>query len=163
MSKCLRTNELSVRHMSYKDLDAIMAIEVESFTSPWSWIHFKNEIDNVDHSDAVVVDYGEQMIAYAVAWKIVDEYHLANIAVDPTFRCIGIGSYLLDLLLARARQLGFANVLLEVRQSNKAAIDFYEKFGFHIVGRRKNYYCDSFSRMEDAILMNLPLRSGVLA
>jgi ribosomal-protein-alanine N-acetyltransferase len=37
-----------------------------------------------------------------------------------------------------------------VRESNKAAISLYDKFGFQVVGRRRNYYENP---REDALLM----------
>ena len=40
------------------------------------------------------------------------------------------------------------NITLEVRESNKEAINFYLKNGFKEVTRRKNYY-----KEEDGILM----------
>jgi len=43
-------------------------------------------------------------------------------------------------------------LVLEVRDSNKAARGFYGSFGFIEVGRRPGYYADP---VEDAILMRL--------
>ena len=44
------------------------------------------------------------------------------------------------------------SVFLEVRPSNKTAINLYGKNGFEIVGRRKNYY-STFNGREDALVM----------
>ena len=43
-------------------------------------------------------------------------------------------------------------VTLEVRVSNRSAIQLYEKLGFHNVGVRRGYYTDT---REDALLMTL--------
>ncbi|MDC6131644.1 ribosomal-protein-alanine N-acetyltransferase, partial [Burkholderia gladioli] len=48
-------------------------------------------------------------------------------------------------------------MLLEVRPSNPRAIRLYERFGFEVVGRRKNYYPAKHRTREDAIVMRLPL------
>ena len=42
-------------------------------------------------------------------------------------------------------------VHLEVRRNNKSAIKLYQKFGFKIVGVRKDYYKQE---KEDALLMS---------
>ena len=45
-------------------------------------------------------------------------------------------------------------MLLEVRQSNHAAICLYRKLGFAQIGVRRGYY---HAPEEDALLMQLPL------
>ena len=72
--------------------------------------------------------------------------------VHPDYRCQGIGADLLIEALRFAASLGGVMATLEVRPSNQAAMHLYEKFGFGIVNRRKNYYQDN---REDAWLMKL--------
>jgi ribosomal-protein-alanine N-acetyltransferase len=45
--------------------------------------------------------------------------------------------------------------ILEVRAGNVAAQSLYRRFGFEVVGRRRQYYRDP---VEDALLMNATLR-----
>jgi ribosomal-protein-alanine N-acetyltransferase len=52
--------------------------------------------------------------------------------------------------MAEANRLGIQKITLEVRDSNTAARNLYEKLGFVSVGRRKRYYSDN---NEDAIIM----------
>ena len=54
-------------------------------------------------------------------------------------------------ILAESERRGAAVLQLEVRESNFAARRLYEKNGFEIVGKRKNYY---EKPAEDAILMS---------
>ena len=63
----------------------------------------------------------------------------------------GIGAALLKALFAESERRGAAVLQLEVRESNLAARRLYEKNGFEIVGKRKNYY---EKPAEDAILMS---------
>ena len=59
---------------------------------------------------------------------------------------------MLSRLLNSLGDYKLESVFLEVRPSNKSAINLYGKNGFEIVGRRKNYY-STFSGREDALVM----------
>ena len=56
------------------------------------------------------------------------------IAVVPSARGKGIGSALLDTLLARAREAGYPSISLSVDRNNGGAIELYERHGFERVG-----------------------------
>ena len=49
-----------------------------------------------------------------------------------------------------------STVLLEVRESNTAARQLYEKLGFVEIGGRPDYYRDP---VEDALLLSIPFRN----
>jgi ribosomal-protein-alanine N-acetyltransferase len=52
----------------------------------------------------------------------------------------GIGSALVSSLKALAKDKGLSFVSLEVRESNKAAIQLYSDLGFKVEGKRKDFY-----------------------
>ncbi|HKY25227.1 MAG TPA: GNAT family N-acetyltransferase [Gaiella sp.] len=56
------------------------------------------------------------------------------IAVVPSARGKGVGSALLDALLARARSAGYPSISLSVDRNNAGAIELYERHGFARVG-----------------------------
>ena len=87
-----------------------------------------------------------------MAWLIVDEFHVANIAVDIPFRRQGIGYALIRQGLIAANRDNARQSFLEVRISNRPAIGLYEKIGYEAVSIRKGYYRDN---NEDALNMNL--------
>jgi len=87
-----------------------------------------------------------------VVWLILDEVHIATLAVNPTFRQHHIGQRLLAHTLIKAVDLGAKKAFLEVRKGNLPARELYRKFGFIEVGVRRWYYQDN---REDAVLMNL--------
>ena len=87
-----------------------------------------------------------------VAWLLVDEAHIATIAVDKDYQRVGIASKLICTALTELVNKGAILATLEVRESNQAAQALYQQFGFQAVGRRKAYYKDNH---EDAILMTL--------
>jgi dihydroorotate dehydrogenase electron transfer subunit len=85
----------------------------------------------------------------------VDELHVLDVLVHPDARRRAMGGALLDAALARARGLGHARVLLELRADNTAALGLYRGRGFVVVGRRTRYYPDG----QDAILMTRTMDS----
>lgn len=102
---------------------------------------------------------GEQispLIGFLVAQQVAPEWELENIVVAPEFRGKGIGTFLLEELLTRAKQSNSDVVFLEVRESNAAARALYERLGFQRTGRRKSYYANP---IEDAILYSKQLQS----
>ena len=72
-----------------------------------------------------------------------------NVAVDPDERRTGVATTLLEALLERVGDKR-ARYTLEVRQSNLAAIELYQRFGFRTAGLRRRYYQDNG---EDALVM----------
>jgi ribosomal-protein-alanine N-acetyltransferase len=71
-----------------------------------------------------------------------DEAEVLNLAVREEFRRQGEGRALLEELLRRFAGCGVSRVFLEVRESNRGAIAFYERMGFRLKGRRADYYRD---------------------
>jgi ribosomal-protein-alanine N-acetyltransferase len=49
------------------------------------------------------------------------------------------------------------SILLEVRPSNKRALEVYQRYGFARIGLRKGYYPAANNTREDAIVMRLPI------
>jgi [ribosomal protein S18]-alanine N-acetyltransferase len=89
------------------------------------------------------------IVGLLVARRVDREWELENIVVTPASRRTGLGTGLLEGLLARVRAANGDRVFLEVRESNTAARKLYEKMGFEQRGRRKAYYS---SPQEDALL-----------
>lgn len=93
---------------------------------------------------------GENIIGYICANYVIDEGHILNLAVHPDFRRSGVGTQLVEDLLEELKETDCRYIYLEVRLSNLEARKFYERFGFRVIGTRKNYYV---SPNEDAIIM----------
>ena len=74
---------------------------------------------------------------------------IQTIAVAEFARGIGLGRGLMHALITAARRKHVAEVFLEVRAENTAAIRLYERTGFEVTGRRPGYY----GRGADAIVM----------
>ena len=146
-----------IRPMSLEDVAVVHQIDLLSFSTPWPERSYKFE---VSHNKAArswvveLVDENEQnrIAAMAVLWFIVDEIHIATIAVHPDFRGMGFGKWLLAHGLLAASKEGACKAFLEVRSGNLTAQKLYREFGFEVTGVRPRYYRDN---MEDALLMTL--------
>ena len=143
---------VNFRKMTLDDLEQVAAIDQMSFSLPWPARSFQFELTDNPASRSWVAELEGRLVGMVVAWLIVDEIHIATIAIHPDFRKLGIGEKLLSHTLRSAKAEGAVSSFLEVREGNAAAIMMYRKFGYVESGRREGYYKDNG---EDAILMTL--------
>jgi ribosomal-protein-alanine N-acetyltransferase len=141
--------ELTIREMQENDIPAIMGIERNSFTTPWSEISFLSEIYKKNGISKVAF-FAEKLIGYICVNYVLHEAHLLNLAVHQDFRRQGIGTILMNDILGELKKKGAVFIYLEVRVSNTVAQAFYKRLGLAAESRRKKYYAHPD---EDALLM----------
>lgn len=136
-------------------LDAVVAVEQQAYAHAWSRTNFLDAL----HSgyQALVLLSDDEVLAYYVAMKGVDEVHLLNITVALEHQGQGLARLLLDALALWTRSQGLDWLWLEVRVGNAPAIHVYERHGFRRVGLRKDYYPARQGARESAIIMSLHL------
>jgi len=140
--------------MRSADLAEVMEIERLAFASPWTPGLFLHELQlDFSRIELARLGNGGPLAGYVVWWRVADEAHILNIAVDPERRRRGIGAALARRVVDDAAARGAASVSLDVRAGNGPAQGLYASLGFAAVGRRKGYYDDG----EDAIIMSLAL------
>ncbi len=136
-----------------EDLGQIQRIESLSFKNPYPPYYTRALIESL--SDVSLVAEIENKIVGYIFARI--EYgkigHIVTIAVDPKYRRMGIGEALMREVINKLKELNCSSVYLEVRVSNKPAINLYRKLGFLITRRIQKYYRDG----EDAFLMERAL------
>ena len=141
------------------DIEAILAIERQSFQRIWQRTSFVGELScDFAYPYTLRCEEGKnpaQIIAYICFRIITDEMHLLRIAVAPQWRRRGVASKLLEESFALALEKGARSAILEVRPSNKSAISLYHKLGFHLVEKRINYYTET---REDALILKKNLK-----
>jgi ribosomal-protein-alanine N-acetyltransferase len=136
---------------SPSDLDAVLAIEVESFTSPWTREMYVAELENVGVSFCYLArNESGDILGFCSFWRVLDELHINNLAVAPMYRRRGIGTELLTHVLNEGARLGAYRATLEVRRSNEVARHLYEHLGFATAGVRRAYYTNP---IEDALVL----------
>jgi ribosomal-protein-alanine N-acetyltransferase len=143
-----------VRAAGWGDLDRVAAIECMSFTDPWTRQAFERLVGDHRVYFAVACEPNGEVVGYVVAWFVMDEGEVANLAVAPERRRSHIGARLLDAAIEAARSRAASAVYLEVRASNTAARNLYASRGFTEIARRKRYYRRP---VEDALVLRLVL------
>lgn len=134
--------------MGERDLDAVLAIEQESFATPWSRQHFEHEIA-APHSFPFVAECNGMIAGYVCLMSLFEEAQILNITVAPEQRGRGMARMLMDHAIMAAREKGAEVLALEVRASNIPAITLYERCDFVRTGLRVKYY----EGRDDAVLM----------
>lgn len=148
------TGEARFEPMTEDWLSAVVAIEQQAYTHPWTRRNFQDALASGYQAQVLLGD--SEVLGYFIAMKGVDEVHLLNITVAPSQQRRGWARVMLDALCLWSRGQRAQWLWLEVRVSNARAQEVYEHQGFRRVGVRKAYYPAARGR-EDAIVMSLRL------
>jgi ribosomal-protein-alanine N-acetyltransferase len=148
-----------VSSMTEHDLLEVVEIEEQSGLSRWGWSAYYAELQSSNRELMFVgrvtrpleQSQTHNLAGYIVARLAADELHINNVAVRQDYRKQGLGSALLLRVLHEGRRLGGVKALLEVRSGNVVAQGLYQRGGFQLIGRRRNYYTDP---PEDALVMS---------
>jgi ribosomal-protein-alanine acetyltransferase len=175
---------IRVRRMTAADLDAVLAIQGASReASQWSGESYRAFLSEEAEPATPAVPaesvgwvaekeqgipatgrpkgpplQGTRVVGFLTARFLPGECEILNVAVRPESRRDGAGSALLRVALETALAWGAKAVWLEVRESNSAAMAFYERHGFERAVTRANYYRDP---VEAAIILRRALHSGL--
>ena len=140
-----------IRLASPDDVDAIVAIEHEAFGAD-AWSPALVDLELIAPGRVVVTaEEDDVLVGYASAAVVADVADLTRIAVKPAKRREGTARALLDSLLHEAKDRGAERMMLEVAETNEAALGLYVRSGFVEVARRRDYY----GRGVDAVVMEL--------
>jgi ribosomal-protein-alanine N-acetyltransferase len=140
---------LEIRALEPVDLEAIEVIEQRAYPTPWSRSMFASELAKPT-SMCLGAFEGDELVGYVINSRYVDAWHIMNVAVDPDHQRRGVASRLLERLFELTHDDERRGYTLEVRVSNEAAIELYERLGFEPRGIRRGYYTDN---REDALIM----------
>jgi len=142
--------KIVIERMSIDDIENVVNVENNCFTTPWSKDSFLREIVENKIALYLVAKIENIAVGYIGVWRIQNEGHITNVAVHSDYRGMGIGNMLVSELLSLCEKEGIDAFTLEVRKSNLVAQNLYKKFQFVEVGIRKGYYQDT---KEDAVIM----------
>jgi len=142
------SDSLNIRRLSYADLPQVIAIERRAFPTPWSLAMFVLELSKPSGICLGAAREG-RVAGYLICSRYDTVWHVMNVAVDDSLRRRGIATAMLEHLFELADRPG-EQYTLEVRMSNTAAIELYERFNFRSAGLRRGYYHDN---KEDAVIM----------
>jgi ribosomal-protein-alanine N-acetyltransferase len=145
-----------IRRVSSADVPALVVIERECFSDPWTASGIRETIQ-YETARGFVAESGGKAVGYVMARISGEEGEILNLAVLPKSRRKGIARCLLAEALGSIAAAGVTEAYLEVRQSNEEALALYQASGFRPVGVRPDYYRDP---REDALVLRAALRAA---
>jgi ribosomal-protein-alanine N-acetyltransferase len=147
--------ETTLREVRWRDIPVLAALEPELFADDaWSEQTWWAELAGRPRRSYVVGERGGVVVGYAgvdLGGEVAD---VMTIAVAPAAQGQGLGTLLLDWLVAQARGGGAEHLMLEVRADNVAAQRLYSRAGFAALTVRRRYYQPGDV---DALIMRLRL------
>jgi [ribosomal protein S18]-alanine N-acetyltransferase len=139
--------KIAIRRMELGDLSQVVAIEnCWSFLSKWGEAGYRAVMSDprvytcLVAEDAATSSRSGAIVGMAVVAQLIDDCELCNLVVLPEYLSKRVGYSLLQASVEVAQYFRIPRMLLEVRQSNQHAIEFYKRNGFRIISERKNYY-----------------------
>jgi ribosomal-protein-alanine N-acetyltransferase len=142
---------LEFYRLTDSDVPSIMQMEALSFADDhWSEKQIMQQLLNPEYLNVGIKEQGA-LIGFALLGSVLDEAEIYQITILPAFQGRGWATALLHQLCEELHASGVCRLLLEVKETNLAAIRLYESFGFVLDGRRKGYYATGAGH-EDALL-----------
>jgi len=139
-------NKIEIKLLTPAEIEEITALDEICLGGFWQPEAYLREIDS-DKSTLIALHLSElnsnthsRIVGMGCLWSIVDEAHITLLAVHPDYRRQGLGQLILFKLLEDAIARNLAWATLEVNENNLAATNLYQKYGFQVAGKRKNYY-----------------------
>lgn len=129
-----------ISSMQKEDIPFVAKLEKECFgINAWSENSLSYELSN-SNAHFFVLKINNEVCGYIGTNIIIDECYISNVAVGINCRRLGIGTALIEYAKNNASNLDCSFITLECRISNTAAVSLYEKCGFNICAKRKNFY-----------------------
>lgn len=126
------------------DIPVLATYEKELFPySPWSTSQFKEEFAGIPTTRYMsVAESGNKIVGYCGVFLPAAgvEADILTVAVLPDFRRQGIAREFMRQIEQWSRERGASAMMLEVEQSNSAAIELYTSLGYMKISVRMDYY-----------------------
>jgi len=142
-----------IRFMSTDDIPAIVLADRRILGQSLGEETLRTELSDNPFTHYFVMEdeVTQTFLGHVGVWVDAPLAQIINVYVIPEHQHAGLGTFLMEFVLAFLRDRGCNTLTLEVRPTNAAGLSFYRKFGFTKVAVRKQYYENG----EDADLMLL--------
>ena len=134
-----------LRYATREDLEVLLEIQRSAVEAPqWSEVLWRSMLEKSAQPRVILMaedpDDQARLCGLIVVHLVANIAELENLAVEPSLRRRGIGRALCEGGFGWARVSKASSIELEVRESNTAARQLYERLGFEVVGARPGYY-----------------------
>jgi ribosomal-protein-alanine N-acetyltransferase len=140
---------MQIKHLEKCHVSAAARLGEKYFSYPWSEEEYLKTCGAKDKICLVACE-GDEVVASCVIWCCFETADLCNLVVDERFRRQGIAREILQKGMKECVDSGVEKMMLEVRESNRAAIALYQGLQFREISRRSRYYREP---VEDAVIM----------
>ena len=150
--------KISYKKIGVEDLEFIENLQ-EEHTNEINNIWTRRELNdhiNKKTSFSRISKHGKKIVGFSISLYSENFMDVFLIFVAPKFRRRGIAQNFLKDIKKFCKLHLINKIILEVNEDNQAANILYQKFGFKIVGKRKDYYFMN-EKKSDAIVMELNL------
>jgi len=145
---------MKLRPFNDNDLKDISEIENASFSvGAYSLIMLKSMIYS-NSSFTIVIEENNKIIGYGTAEKLNrNSMDIESIAILPGYQGKGYGSKLIEAIENEIKKRNYKKIILEVREKNENAKNFYLNHGYKIINFIENYYLLEFEGSRNAYRM----------
>ena len=150
--------KISYKKIGVEDLEFIENLQEEhinEINNIWTRKELNDHI-NKKTSFSRISKHGKKIVGFSISLYSENFMDVFLIFVAPKFRRRGIAQNFLKDIKKFCKTHLINKIILEVNEDNQAANILYQKFGFKIVGKRKDYYFMN-EKKSDAIVMELNL------
>ena len=138
-----------IRWMIRRDMAEVFRIENQIFEFPWSEDDFIRCLRQ-RNCISMIAEYQEKIVGFMIYELHRNRLHILNFAIAPEFRRMSVGRQMIEKLIGKLSHQRRSRILLEVRETNLAALIFFRELGFRAISVLKDFYVDT---TEDAYLM----------
>lgn len=144
----------SLNRAKYSDIEDMLILERDLYDgqTPWDRMAFMSELRKTTLSLYLVLREGNTLAGFVGCWFTKSESHITNIAVARPYQNQGVGRYLMQFMIQRAKNWGSLAMTLEVRTTNDPAKHLYHGLGFEDGHIKRGYYV-----LDHADAMNMRL------
>lgn len=133
----------------------VLQIESDSFEFGWNEEVFLGYLCQ-RNCIGMVSEIDNSVAGFMVYELHENRMHLLNFCVKSEFRRNGIGAEMIKKLVSKLSEQRRNRIMLEVRETNIVAQQFFKSMGFRAISVLRDFYEDT---TEDAYLMQYRLRS----
>lgn len=144
----------SIEKADINNLDEIFNLQEKLEHLLISYDSLKDDLNNNNKVYFIAKTEDNSIIGFIGISLLVDHIDIDYILVKDGFKRKYIASSLLQHVVKYCKDKNISDIFLEVRISNKAAINLYKKFDFEHISTRKSYYPDN---KEDALIYMLKI------
>lgn len=130
-----------IRNIEKADIPILVVLEEELLKETVGEEMLASELHN-RFAKFFVATFNNQVIGYLSCWMVEETVDIINVVIDKNYQHQGYGQALFSEMEKVAKDNNCTEIMLEVKENNIQAINFYQRQGYEQISIRKHYYQD---------------------